>query len=150
MPIFQLYSVCSCLLAVVAIQKEMSVRWRIGASIQVFLAASCAVVCAGIHMCDEGGSPLFVTLTVGALAAVIPWFRRWNVWVLRICMIALLMVGMRTASLLTNTYHGDAITGNPEFSSGRFWHTPFTGQYPRDQSRPRERMRTPPDKPEAN
>jgi hypothetical protein len=138
MPIFLIFIIGSCIWAVVAVGEEMSVGWRIAASVQVFLAAFFAVGCAGVHMCHEGGSPLFLNLAVGALASIVPWFHKWNVWVLRACIIVVTIVGMHTARFLAHSYHGDTITGNPRFSSGRFWHTPFTGQYPRDQSLPRE------------
>jgi hypothetical protein len=40
----------------------------------------------------------------------------------------------RVANFQTASYHRDNITGNRDYRSGTFWHTPFTGQYPRDPS----------------
>jgi hypothetical protein len=43
--------------------------------------------------------------------------------------------GILTAGHLTSSYHLDTVTGNPNYTSGRFWHTPLSGQYPRDRGK---------------
>ncbi len=84
------------------------------------------------HACDQGRAPHFVRYGLYCFGVATPWVFPRRPWIIRATLFAALSVGMTIAIYLTNSYHGDSITGNPHYSSGRFWHTPFTGQYPRD------------------
>ncbi len=120
-----------------AIWKESSLWRRIVASVILSLLSFLAIEMAGMHMCREGGSPAFVVWSVTGIAATLPWIVRKNLWLLGLNIALVVTSGMHIAHSLTNSYHRDDITGNPDYSSGRFWHTPFTGQLPRD----REKMK---------
>lgn len=90
------------------------------------------VVMSGFHHCDEGGAPSFVIFSSAAITGVLPWLNRLHPWSIRIAIALTVTTGMVSATYLSSSYHRDTITGNPKYSAGRFWHTPFTGQYPRD------------------
>ena len=70
-------------------------------------------------------------MVFGAAAAIIPWIKSISVPYRRGIAGLTVFFGMVIAMLLTSSYHGKEVTGNPEYSNGRFWHTPITGQYPR-------------------
>jgi hypothetical protein len=96
----------------------------------------------GSHRCDEGSAPLFIIVFAAVISAAAPWVFGSRPWRARGLIILIVCVGALSASHLASSYHGDDITGNPSYSSGRFWHTGFTGQYPRDRSKtPRFRRR---------
>lgn len=84
------------------------------------------------HLCDQGSAPPFVKYGFGFLGAILPWVFRSSPWVVRAFVIPILLIGVPLASYLTASYHRSDITGNPYYSRGRFWHTPFTGQYLRE------------------
>ena len=84
------------------------------------------------HACDQGRAPHFVRYGLYCFCVAVPWVFPKRPWTTRATLFAALSVGMTIVIYLTDSYHGDSITGNPHYSSGRFWHTPFTGQYPRD------------------
>lgn len=86
------------------------------------------------HLCDEGRAPIFITFGFGAIGAALPWILPALPWVTRGTIIPLILIGEFVASFLTASYHRDDITGNRRYSYGWFWHTPITGQYPRDPS----------------
>jgi hypothetical protein len=83
------------------------------------------------HLCDEGRAPFFVKFGFGAIGGALPWVLPSSPWITRGAIIPIILFGAFVASFLTASYHRDDITGNRDFSSGFFWHTPFTGQYPR-------------------
>ncbi|MCX6907805.1 MAG: hypothetical protein NTY01_07160, partial [Verrucomicrobia bacterium] len=82
--------------------------------------------------CSEGSSPLFVVFTCAGVAALGPFCVRLRSWRLPLYVFFVVIGGIFIAEYLAASYHRKDITGNPAFSSGQFWHTPFTGQYPRD------------------
>ncbi len=90
------------------------------------------------HLCNEGGAPLFVKYGFGVLGAILPWVNPRHPWLTRALIIPIIVVGTLTARHLTASYHRDDITGNPYYSVGKFWHTPFTGQYVRESESERE------------
>lgn len=85
-----------------------------------------------LHLCDEGGAPWFIRYGFGALGAALPWVMPSHPWLTRVSLIPIILVGVFVARHLTASYHSEEITGNPLYSRGRFWHTPFTGQYLRE------------------
>ena len=90
---------------------------------------------AGMHECFEGRPPELLELVFAGIAASLAWsLGRWR-WPVPLTFIMLLSAGTFTARALAHSYHSDEITGNPEFSSGRFWHTAITGQLPRDKDK---------------
>lgn len=91
------------------------------------------------HLCDEGNAPIFIQFGFAAIGAALPWVLPSYPWITRLAIVPILLVGGGVASYLTATYHRDDITGNRSYSSGWFWHTPFTGQYPRDPAMTPER-----------
>lgn len=123
--------------AIVGMPLYLTSKWtgrsaRISAAFILFVFVSLFAAAPGMHMCDEGRTPLFVMLAGGLLSAAMPFVfnnRRWHMavsaWV--ICMTAGL-----AAAYLTDIYHQNEYTGNPANSSGRYWHTPFTSLYPRN------------------
>lgn len=113
---------------------------KTGSSLLLFLSVAFGVLIAGAHMCDEGGSPPFVILSTAAVCSAMPWLALKNAWLTRIAIAVVLMSGMAAAHNLADSYHAENITGNPEYSSGRFWHTPFSGQYPRAKTATGERV----------
>jgi hypothetical protein len=98
----------------------------------IFPLAVFVVGFAGFHHCDEGGAPTFVVFASAAIAAAGPFFVPMRRGLLPAYVALAVSAGMLTAGHLTSSYHRDDITGNPEHASGRYWHTLFTGQYPRD------------------
>jgi hypothetical protein len=105
---------------------------RIIISIVLFIVATIHFQLSGSHKCDEGSPPEFLSFIAGVVTATIPWlFTRWK-WTRRIVIVVMLIACGAVSSILAHSYHGQYITGNPEFSSGRFWHTALSGQYPRD------------------
>jgi hypothetical protein len=101
-------------------------------SLALFLIGSILVALCGMHMCDEGKAPQFVVFATAFLLALYPWFKKLNPWCIRGLIAVTLSAGMFTSNYLATSYHSENITGNPDYASARFWHTPFTGQYPRD------------------
>lgn len=101
-------------------------------SVIMFIVAVFAFEAAGQHKCNEGNPPASLAYIMGMLAASLPWvLARW-VWIVPIAFAMVVYAGTHTADALADSYHGEAVTGNPVFSSGRFWHTWISGQYPRD------------------
>lgn len=86
----------------------------------------------GMHKCAEGHAPSYLAFLFASIVASIPWLTGAHPWAIRALIVVVLSSGMTCANLLASSYHQNNITGNPDFASGRFWHTPFTGQYPRD------------------
>ena len=84
------------------------------------------------HLCDQGDAPPFVTYGFGVLGAVLPWVCVSRPWIVRAAIIPIILIGVSLATYLTASYHQVNITGNSDYSQGRFWHTPFTGQYIRE------------------
>jgi len=97
----------------------------------LFLTVSFFVFTAGCHACDQGDPPLFVVLATATLAVLGNIFIRKVRWLLLVWICAVSTLGMVTTSRLANSYHRRDITGNAKYASGRFWHTPVTGQFPR-------------------
>jgi len=101
-------------------------------SVVIFCCVAYPVQLAGMHECLEGRPPEVLEFVFAGLAASLPWcFGRWK-WPIPLGFMILLFAGTYRARTLAHSYHGDHITGNPEFSSGSFWHTSITGQRPRD------------------
>ena len=92
---------------------------------------------AGAHKCDEGTPPTLFLLLVVVPVAIIPWINWLNPWVMRGLISIAITFGLIWAGDLAHSYHGETITGNPAYSSGTFWHTPITGQYPREPNKHR-------------
>lgn len=105
---------------------------RVLSSVGLFVLTIPAVTLFGIHMCDEGSAPPFVIFATAILAASIPWIIPAHPWWIRSLVAITISCGILTAGHLASSYHSDNITGNPNYASERFWHTSFTGQYPRD------------------
>jgi len=108
---------------------------KTGSSAALFVLTWLFVSFAGHHLCDEGGAPAFVVLTAAVGTASTPFLLLSRLWLLRLVVGLVAGAGMFLAAHLAASYHRDEITGNPRYSSGRFWHTPFTGQYPRDKAK---------------
>ena len=109
-------------------------HWWVKAAISVvlFIGAAYAFQFAGMHMCFEGSPPAVLEVLFGGLAASLPWLLgRWK-WPVPVAFIAVFFTGTFLAGFLASSYHGEDVSGNPDFSSGQFWHTPISGQYPRD------------------
>ena len=105
---------------------------RASISVITFTVTAYAFHFAGMHKCFEGNPPEFLEYAVGALAALLPWvFARWRS-VVPLSFTIVFFAGTFTAGVLADSYHGPTVTGNPAFSSGRFWHSTLTGQLPRD------------------
>jgi hypothetical protein len=103
---------------------------RASISIVLFALSAYAFHYAGKHNCAQGNPPALLEYTAGGVAAALPWiFGRLPI-LATLSFTVVLFAGTATARYLAESYHGAEITGNPEFSNGRFWHTPFTGQYP--------------------
>jgi hypothetical protein len=116
------------------IQRSSGLMALTVSSVTLFTLTAFTMFMCGSHKCDEGGTPLSVIVTTGVLAASLPWVLRGHPWLLRGIVAAAIFVGANVASKLTHSYHRDDITGNPRHASGRFWHTPLTGKYPRDEA----------------
>jgi hypothetical protein len=101
-------------------------------SMVAFCVAAYTFLCAGSHLCNEGLPPLYLLFLFGIMAASLPWvLGRWRLTIPP-ALVAVILAGVYTADVLADSYHSPTVTGNPKSSSGRFWHTPLTGQYPRD------------------
>jgi hypothetical protein len=101
-------------------------------SVIAFVAVAYAFQFAGMHKCFEGRPPALLEYFVGAIAAALPWaLGQWRLAV-PVAFAIVFLTGTFTARALADSYHGPGVTGNPAFSSGRFWHTPVSGQFPRD------------------
>ncbi len=109
---------------------------RVLSSIILLVVTAFVVISFGSHRCNQGGSPPFLITLTAFLAAGMPWLLTGRMRVLRgVIVLVVASSGMILANYLTSSYHRDDITGNPDYSSGRFWHTTFTGQYPREQDK---------------
>ncbi len=104
-------------------------------SVALFLLTMLVVTASGFHRCDEGGTPSFVIFSSATITASLAWFSRLTPWQLRGLAAMTITLGMISGSRISSSYHREAVTGNPAYSAGRFWHTPFTGQYPRDREK---------------
>ena len=108
-----------------------SARARRISALLAFAMAAFVVTVAGTHKCNQGGPPLFLTCLCGALCATATVAIQRARWLVAVLVAAICTVGILTSSHLTDLYHHREYTGNPGYSCGRFWHTPFTGLYPR-------------------
>ena len=71
-------------------------------------------------------------IVAGALlTAAAPLLATRRRWLIPILVCASFTSSVLSALLLMDVYHSKDYTGNPAYSSGRFWHTPLTGIYPR-------------------
>ena len=134
--IFLLILCSSVILAVATshIRRSSGLMALAASSVTLFTLTAFTMFMYGSHKCDEGGTPLCVVVVAGFLTAALPWGLRDHPWLLRVLVAAVIFVGATVASKLAHSYHRDDITGNPRYASGRFWHTPLTGQYPRDEA----------------
>ncbi len=124
------------------LRKTSDRKDRAMSSIALFLITWILVGVSGIHMCQEGRPPSYLAFVFALLASAIPWLIGVNLWMIRALLAVAVGGGISCASYLASSYHQKHITGNPDFASERFWHTPFTGQYPRDKAKmERKRMR---------
>ncbi len=105
---------------------------RLLSALIIFPLAAHYINYCGLHFCDEGNPPLFMVLTYAGAAALGPFCVRLCRWRLPLYVFLMTIAGIATSMHLAGSYHRQDITGNPAYSSGQFWHTPFTGQYPRD------------------
>ena len=83
------------------------------------------------HMCDEGDAPLFLMLASSLSASIFPLLFATRPWLCYGSVAFIAFSSFCASAYLTASYHRDDVTGNPRYASGRFWHTPFTGQMPR-------------------
>jgi hypothetical protein len=111
---------------------------RRATALLAFIAVALLVSFAGAHGCNEGGTPLFLVLGAALGCAAAPLLETRRLWVAPVLVATLCFTGMFTAVRLTDLYHRRAYTGNPAHASGWFWHTPFTGLYPRSAEWQRE------------
>ena len=111
------------------------------ASMFAFLVAADAFTLVGSHLCNEGFPPLYLPFLFGIMAASLPWVPgRWR-WAIPPALLVVILAGVYTSDALADSYHSPTVTGNPKSASGRFWHTPLTGQYPRDMNKfPKRKM----------
>ncbi len=138
--ILSLVVINGALLLVATSHLRRTSTWKARAvsSIGIFLLAQLAVTIFSYHKCNEGSTPPFVMYAVASVAALFPWIYSTNPWAIRGMIAVTVMTGMLSAKHLTSSYHSERVTGNPSYATERYWHTPFTGQYPRD----REKMAT--------
>ena len=116
--------------------RHSSGRRHKSASSLTLLLTTAAVICLpGCHRCSEGGVPSPVIFFFAIISALLPWLLCHRLWILRGVIVLVVSVGVVFAGYLAWSYHSDDITGNPNYSSDRFWHTWFTGQYPRDRAK---------------
>ncbi|MEM7391254.1 MAG: hypothetical protein AAF492_02815 [Verrucomicrobiota bacterium] len=115
--------------------KDSGRKGRAVSSLIVFPLTFFIVSLFGFHKCDDGTSPAYIAYTTALLSASLPWIGRLPLWLGKTMIAVLLTSGAMASSYLSSSYHREDITGNDKYSSGRFWHTPFTGQYPRDKSK---------------
>ncbi len=102
-------------------------RWTraVGAGMAVFVLG----LLAGLHHCDQG-TPIRLTVLFGGLTFISVGFI--NIRRLRLVWSgALLFLAISLCYYTANLYHHDMFTGNPQFGSGRYWHSFFTGIYKR-------------------
>jgi hypothetical protein len=55
-----------------------------------------------------------------------PWQRGLHPWTIRALIAVVFGSGISSSSYLASSYHQKDITGNPDYSSARFWHTPHS------------------------
>jgi len=120
------------LVSTLHLRKKSGKIGRATTSVLLLLLISLVIDMNSSHMCDEGSAPFFVKCGFGLCGAALPWLLPSHPWVTRGAVIPAMLVGVFVARYLTASYHRDDITGNRAYSSGRFWHTPFTGQFHRD------------------
>lgn len=124
------------------LRKTSDRKDRAASSIALFVITWILIGVAGMHMCNEGRPPSYLALVFALLASAIPWLIGVNPWTIRALIAVAVGGGISCASYLASSYHQKHITGNPDYASERFWHTPFIGQYPRDKAKmERKRMR---------
>lgn len=120
------------LLVTTHLRKTSQWRERAASSFAIFVFTTVVVGFSGMHMCDDGKLPSFVMFATGVVAGIFPWLYSAHPWLIRGLIFLTITIGLVSSRILITSYHSDSITGNPKYSSGRFWHTSFTGQYPRD------------------
>ena len=118
-------------ISTVHIRQDSGTVARIFCTLMLLLLAAFTIFICGSHKCDEGDAPASIMLATAALTACLPWMLRLHPWLMRAAVAVVIYAGATIASDLTHSYHRDDMTGNPRYASGRFWHTPLTGQYPR-------------------
>ena len=135
--ILWLVAINGILLLVTTAHLRKDSKWigRTLSSMGVFFIAVAVVSVSGWHKCDEGSAPPFVIYSSASIGAILPWLYPLKPWLIRGLIALTVTAGMFTASYLASSYHSDSITGNPVYASDRFWHTAFTGQYPRDHAK---------------
>jgi hypothetical protein len=104
---------------------------RVISSLLLFPLTWVMVYSFGNHLCDQGGAPAYISVTVAAFVTATPWLPSLSFWFQRLAAGTLILLGMFTTSMLASSYHGDDVTANPAYSDGHFWHTSISGQYPR-------------------
>lgn len=120
------------LISTLHLRKKSGKIGRTATSILLLLLIALNIDMKSSHMCDEGSAPFFVKYGFGMCGAALPWLLPSHPWITRGAVIPTILIGVFVARFLTASYHRDDITGNRAYSSGRFWHTPFTGQFQRD------------------
>ena len=120
------------LVSTLHLRKKSGKIGRATSSVLLLLLIAVIIDMKSSHMCDEGSAPFFVKYGFGICGAALPWLVPSHPWVTRGTVIPTILVGVFVARFLTESYHRDDITGNRAYSSGGFWHTPFTGQLQRD------------------
>ncbi len=120
------------LLATIHLRKTSGKIAKSASSVLLFLFVPFIMDWHSNHLCDQGDVPPFVKYGFGVIGAGLPWIFRSRPWIVRAAVISIILAGVPLASFLTDSYHRDDITGNPYYSQGKFWHTPFTGQYIRE------------------
>lgn len=110
-------------------------RWRSANAFRWLLAAGAGTagfalnLLAGLRHCDQG-TPIRLAALFGGLTSVSFCFmspRRLRL----LWSVALLFVGISLCYYTANLYHHERYTGNHQLSSGRYWHSLFTGVYER-------------------
>jgi hypothetical protein len=130
--IFELFLLCVGVASTGLFWWKRNIWTKASVSVIAFIAAAYAFRFAGIHKCDEGSPPEILAFAVGGLAASLPWMlAQWRLAV-PLAFVVVFFAGTFTARALAHSYHAPEVTGNPAFSSGRFWHSSVTGQLPRD------------------
>jgi len=123
------------LAATVHIRRSAGPKSRTLSSLLLLALTAMAVFILSQHACEEGTAPPFVVFGTAVIAAGCPWLLPRRPWAMRGAIAVVVSCGIVVAQDLTNSYHRNSITGNPDYASGRFWHTSLTGQYPRDPSK---------------
>ena len=135
MSLYKSYAVVIVLLVLLLMwiwNKPNKHRIRVVYALILFLVAALYNAQCGSNKGYEGRAPLFMVLMFAGAASLGPFCIRLRRWQLPLYVFLMIIAGAATSIYLTDSYERPDITGNPAFSSGRFWHTPFTGQYPRD------------------